>query len=148
MKSANSGSAAAARFATHVHPPGDAQPDKILVLSLEAANPGTIVLHCQGQVIFRSEACALSSLIAEVLPAARRMVVDLAGVTTLDSGALGELVLSQMWADAAGYYLKFSSSTDSVRKLFEATNLASVFDVYATVEGALAAMQREEVPSA
>jgi len=127
-----------------VCPTGDARSDKVLVLSLEAANPGALVLHCQGRIIFRSEACALSSLIAEVLPAAQRMVVDLGSVTSLESEALGELVLCQMWAEAAGYDLKFSTSSPSIRQLFEATNLASVFDVHSSVEGALATMQREK----
>jgi anti-anti-sigma factor len=76
------------------------------------------------------------------------MVVDLSGVLSLDSDALGELVLTHMWAEAAGYGLKFSSPSDSVRRLFESTNLISVFDVYASVDAAIAAMQQEEVQSA
>jgi anti-anti-sigma regulatory factor len=96
-----------------------ARTDKVLVLSLESTASGAIVLHCQGSVISRSEARGLTSLITEVLPTARRLVVDLAGVISLDSGALGELVVTQMWAEAAGYGLKFSSPTDSVRRLFE-----------------------------
>ena len=46
---------------------------------------------------------ALSDIVAEVLPATRRMVVDLAGVDSVDSGGLGDLVLTHMWAEAAGY---------------------------------------------
>lgn len=105
------------------------------------------MLRCQGRIL-PSEARALSGLIADVLPTTRRMVIDLAGVASLHSAALGELVLTQMWADAAGYQLKFSSPADSVYRLFEATNLASVFDLHSTAEGALAAMQSEELHSA
>jgi anti-anti-sigma factor len=119
--------------------------NKILTVSLESASLGrAVVLRCQGPVIFRSEAQGLSGMICDVLPQARRTVVDLAGVHSLDSGALGELVLTQMWSEAAGYELKFSSPTDSVRQLFETTNLVSIFDVYSTVEGALAAMHPRE----
>ncbi len=125
-------------------PTHDASSDKALVLRLEAAGTGAIVLYCQGQIVFRSQARALSSLIMEVLPTARRLVVDLAGVASLDSGALGELVLTQMWAEAAGYDLKLSTPTNSVWRLFEATNLVSVFDVHSTVESALASMQGED----
>ena|ERR1700681_369909 len=120
-----------------------------LTLTLEAEHPGSaVVLHCQGRIIFRSEACALSTIVTEVLPSAHRMVVDLAAVDSVDSGGLGELVLTQMWADAAGYKLKFASPKKSVRHLFEITNLVSVFDVYASVPEAMAAMYPEEVPSA
>jgi anti-sigma B factor antagonist len=127
----------------------DHKSDKKLKLSLEAGNYGSaVILHCQGRIIFRSEARALSTIVAEVLPSAGRMVVDLAGVDSVDSGGLGELVLTHMWAEAAGYSLKFASPRKSVRHLFEVTNLASVFDVYASVPEAMAAMGLEEMQSA
>lgn len=123
--------------------------DKKLHLSLEAAQCGSaVVLHCQGRIIFHGEARALSTIVAQTLPSARRMVVDLAGVDSVDSGALGELVLTHMWAEAAGYKLKFASPKKTVRHLFEITNLVSVFDVYASVPQAMAAMVEEEVQSA
>jgi anti-sigma B factor antagonist len=123
--------------------------DKKLKLSLEAGNFGSaVVLHCQGRIILRGEARALSSIVSEVLPSAGRMVVDLAGIDSVDSGGLGELVLAYMWAEAAGYSLKFASPKKSVRHLFEITHLASIFDVYASVPEAMAAMVREEIHSA
>jgi anti-anti-sigma factor len=127
----------------------DKRNDKKLHLSLEAGHCGSaIVLHCQGRIIFRTEARALSTIVLEALPSARRMVVDLAGIDSVDSGGLGELVLTHMWAEAAGYTLKFASPKQSVRHLFEITHLVSVFDVYASVPEAMAAMVHEEVQSA
>jgi anti-anti-sigma factor len=123
--------------------------DKRLNISLEGGHPGSaIVLHCQGRIIFRNEARSLSTIVSEVLPSAHRMVVDLAGVESIDSGGLGELVLTHMWAEASGYTLKFASPKRSVRHLFEITNLVSVFDVYASVPEAMVAMVQEEVHSA
>jgi anti-anti-sigma factor len=98
-----------------------------------------VVLHCQGRLIFRNEAPSLSEIAAEVLPITGRMVVDLAGVEAVDSASLGEMVLMQMWANAAGYTLKFASPSTPVRHLFEITNLASIFDVYNSVPEAVAA---------
>jgi len=106
------------------------------------------VLHCHDQGISRREGRALASLISEVLPSAGRMVVDLAAVHALDSGALGELVMTHLWAEAAGYTLIFASPSDAVRGLFESTNLVSVLDVYASLDEALAAMRQEQVQSA
>lgn len=127
----------------------DKRNKKELQLTLEAGHSGSaVVLHCQGRIIFRSEARALSSIVAEVLPSARRMVVDLAAIDSVDSGGLGELVLTHMWAEAAGYSLKFASPKRSVRHLFEITELVSVFDVYASVPEAMAAMVQEEIQSA
>ena len=123
--------------------------NKKLKLTLETEHPGSaVVLHCQGRIIFHREASALSTIVTEVLPSARRMVVDLAGVDSVDSGGLGELVLTHMWAEAAGYTLKFACPKKTVRHLFEVTNLVSVFDVYASVPEAMAAMYPEEAPLA
>jgi anti-anti-sigma factor len=82
--------------------------------------------------------------VAEVLPSARRMVVDLAGIDSVDSGGLGELMLTHMWAEAAGYTLKFASPKKSVLDLFEITNVVSVLDVYASVPQAIEAMYQEQ----
>lgn len=122
---------------------------KALKLRLEAVSLGTaVVLHCEGRCIFRTEAHTLASVISEVLPTARRMVVDLSKVVSFDSGALGELVLTQMWADASGYALMFASLSDPVHRLFESMNLVSVFDIFFSVDDAIAAMHPEEVHSA
>ena len=123
--------------------------DKRLRFTLEGGTSGSaVVMHCQGRIISRSEARSLSTIVADVLPSARRMVIDLAQIDSADSGGLGELVLTYMWAEAAGYSLKFASPRKSVRHLFEVTNLASIFDVYASVPEAMAAMVQEEVHSA
>jgi anti-anti-sigma factor len=114
---------------------------KRLELSLEQGGAGSaVVLHCRGRIIFREEACALSKIVADVLPVAGRMIVDLAGVESVDSGGLGELVLTFLWAEAAGWTLMFASPRTAVRRLFETTNLISVFDVYNSVGEAMAAM--------
>jgi len=128
--------------------PATAGLDKKLKLSLEAQHGGAVVLRCQGRIIFGLEARALTEIVSEVLPSARRMVVDLAGVESVDSAGLGELVLLHMWAEAAGYALKFACPRKSVRRLLELTNLVSVFDAYGSVAEAVAAMYDEEVCSA
>ena len=119
-----------------------------LKLSLDAQAGGAVVLHCQGRIIFGSEGRALTDMVADVLPSARRMVIDLAGVEVVDSAGLGELVLLHMWAEAAGHSLKFASPRNSVRRLLELTNLSAVFDAYGSVAEAMAATYDEEVRSA
>ena|ERR1700722_17696990 len=124
-----------------------ARKNPVLTLEFEG-RARAVILHCKGRIVFRSEFQALSSLIAEVLPSARRLVVDLECVDSIDSGGLGELVLTYMWAEASGYDLKFASPKQSVRELFEITNLVSVFDVYATVPEAMAAAVHVDAHSA
>jgi anti-sigma B factor antagonist len=149
MTSQNPQDAALARVASAGAGPNVRLNDKQLRLSLEAGGAGSaVVLRCQGRMIFRTEAQALSMIVADALPSARRMVVDLAGIDSVDSGGLGELVLTHMWAEAAGYMLKFASPTKSVQQLFEVTNLVSVFDVYGSVPEALAAMIQDDTHTA
>jgi anti-sigma B factor antagonist len=117
------------------------RPNKRLNLSLEPERSGlAIVLHCQGRTIFRQEAREISAIVSDILPTSRRMIVDLAGVDSVDQGGLGELVLTQLWAEASGYTLTFASPKKSVRRLFEITNVASIFDVYPSVADAMLAM--------
>ena len=110
----------------------------------ETERGGAVVLHCQGRLIFRNEAHALSRTVSEILPLARRMVINLAGIEVVDSAGLGELVLLHLWAETSGYILKFSGATKSVRNVLELTNLVQVLDWYSSVPEAIAAMQEEE----
>src|SRR5215471_1127668 len=112
---------------------GSAPSSKKIAFSVEARDRGAIVLHCQGRLIFRNEANALARTVNEILPLARRMVVDLAGIDAVDSAGLGELVLLHMWAESSGYVLKFSSAKKSVREVLELTNLIEVLDLHASV---------------
>lgn len=98
--------------------------------------------------MFQNDVRTLSALVAEVLPTARRMIVDLSGVESIDSAGLGELVLTHLWAEAAGFELKFAGPRKSVRQLFELTNLVSIFDLYPTVPEAVAAICRKQLRSA
>jgi anti-anti-sigma factor len=122
---------------------------KKLTVSLESARSGlAMVLHCQGRIIFRNEARELATIVAQILPTSGRMVVDLAGVDSVDKDGLGELVLTQLWAEASGYVLTFACPKKSVRHLFEITNVASVFDVYPSVAEAMLAMAVRDTPHA
>ena len=75
--------------------------------------------------------------IAELLPNARRIVVELTGVEVIDSAGLGELVVVHMWIRASGCSLKLAGANPRVQQLLELTNLMSVFDVHPTLDDAL-----------
>ena len=68
-------------------------------LSLETRNRGeVIVVHCQGRIVYRDEAAEFSRVVGEIMEQARRVVLDLTGVSAMDSAGIGELVLVQTWA--------------------------------------------------
>ena len=117
-----------------------------LKLSLETRNRGeVIIVHCQGRIVYRDEAAALSRVVGEVLHGGSKLLLDLGGVSTMDSAGIGELVLLQTWAQERKAELKCASAGTTVNALLELTNLDSVLDLYPTVEDALDAFREDEV---
>ena len=113
-----------------------------LKLSVEARNHGGVVIvHCQGRIVYRDEAAALSRVVGEVLRNGSKLVLDLSGVSSMDSAGIGELALLQTWAQDRNADLKCAGPSAVVRTLLELTNLDSVLDVHPTIEAALESFQ-------
>ncbi len=66
------------------------------------------------------------------------IVLDLAGVTYIDSGGLGELVASQVSVENKGGEIKLVSLTETLRELLTVTRLLTVFDTYENEADAIA----------
>ncbi len=117
-----------------------------LKLSLEARNRGDVVIvHCQGRIVYRDEAAALSRLVGEILEHGGRVVLDLSGVKSIDSAGMGELAYLQNLARSQRADLKYASPTPFVRELLDLTNLDSVLEIHPSIGEALAAFQTGEV---
>ena len=115
-------------------------PDKEskLKLSVEARNYGdVIIVRCHGRIVYRDEAAALSRIVDELLHKGTRLVLDLSGVSSMDSAGIGELVLMQTWAQERNATLKCADPSTIVRTLLDLTNLDSVLDVHDTIDEAL-----------
>ena len=117
-----------------------------LKLSLETRNRGDVmIVHCQGRIVYRDEAAALSRLVGEVLNHRGKVVLDLSGVSSIDSAGIGELVLLHTWAQAKNADLKCASPSPLVRESARSHQLNSVLEIHPSVDEALAAFQSEEV---
>ena len=115
-------------------------------LSLETRNRGDVmIVHCQGRIVYRDEAAALSRLVGEILETGGKVVLDLSGVKSIDSAGIGELVFLHTWARSRNADLKCASPTPLVRELLDLTNLNSVLEIHPSVCEALAAFQPGEV---
>lgn len=111
-----------------------------LKLSLETRRLGdVIVVHCEGRIVYRDEAAALSRVVVEALQAAKEVVLDLEGVERIDSAGLGELVFVYVSAEGFGGTVKLSGPTPRVRALLDLTNLSSVFEIHSSLTEALEA---------
>jgi anti-anti-sigma factor len=117
-----------------------------LKLSLETRQRGdVIIVYCQGRIVYRDEAAALSRLVGTVLENAGKVVLDLSGVSSIDSAGMGELVLLHTWARSKKADLKCASPSPLVRELLDLTNLDSVLEIHPSLSEALAALQPGEV---
>ena len=59
-----------------------------------------------------------------------KILLDLSGVTTIDSSGIGELIANYTTAGRSGGQLKLLSLTEKVQDLLVITKLLTVFDVY------------------
>ena len=117
-----------------------------LKLNLETRNRGdVIIVHCQGRIVYRDEAAALSRVVGEVLQQARKLVLDLSGVSSMDSAGIGELALLQTWAQGRNVTLKCAGPSPLVTTLLELTNLDSVLEVHPSVDDAVASFREAQV---
>ena len=115
-------------------------------LSLETRNCGdVIVVHCHGRIVYRDEAADLGRVVGEILENGSKVILDLGGVSSIDSAGIGELAFLHTWAQSRKADLKCASPSPFVRRLLDLTNLDSVLDIHPNVCEALAAFQPGEV---
>jgi anti-anti-sigma factor len=96
-----------------------------------------VIVRCEGRIIYRQEATALTRLVTQALQDVNLAVLDLSGVETIDSAGMGELVLLHMYAEGHGKTVTLAAVPEPVLELLDLTNLTSVFPVHANLEKAL-----------
>jgi anti-sigma B factor antagonist len=95
-------------------------------------NADVTILDLKGRLRVGGNAVALHrSIRSLVLEKKTQIILNLAGVTFIDSCGLGELVASQVSVENKGGEIKLIGLTDQLTELFRATRLLGVFDTYA-----------------
>jgi anti-sigma B factor antagonist len=103
---------------------------------------GVTVLSLQGRVTLGDESSQLRSKIKELLQQGKkRLVLDLANVTYIDSAGLGTLVAAYTSARNEGGEIRLAGVTKNFGELLNITKLVTVFNVHNTVEDALKAFR-------
>jgi anti-anti-sigma factor len=85
-----------------------------------------IRVRCAGKITSASSS-ALRTEIRGVIPEAKRIVLDLANVTNMDSSGLGALVSLYVSAKGQNCELRVIHLNQRLQELFRLTKLASVF---------------------
>ena len=95
-------------------------------------NADVTILDLKGRLRVGGNAVALHRSIRSLLLEKKtQIVLNLAGVTFIDSCGLGELVASQVSVENKSGEIKLIGLTDQLRELLKATRLLAVFDTYA-----------------
>jgi anti-sigma B factor antagonist len=100
---------------------------------------GVTVVSCHGRILFGEEATALRQELKRLLGSTRQIVLNLSGVSYIDSGGLGTLVGVYSSARAAGADIKLTGLGQRLRDVLQVTKLVTVFEVYDSEPQAIAA---------
>jgi len=103
---------------------------------------GILVVHCAGRIVFGEESGYLRDNVKKYISEHKKIVLDLAQVTYIDSGGLGTLVGLYTSARNNGSAIKLSSLTERVGELLQVTKLVTVFEVYDSPRDAVEAYKK------
>jgi len=101
-----------------------------------------VVVDCEGRIIFGEESADLRDTMKMLIGQSKRIVLNLAGVTYIDSGGLGTLVALYTTAHNAGGSIKLCNLSQRVGDLLQVTKLLTIFEVYDSEEKAIEAFQK------
>ena len=113
-----------------------------LKMNARAAD-GVTVLQCNGRVVFGEESTALRDKVKELIAEGnKKIVLNLGGVSYIDSGGLGVLVSLFTSAKASGGDIKLANLTQRVGDLLQITKLLTVFEVHEGEQKAIDAFKK------
>jgi len=108
---------------------------------------GIIILEPAGRLILGQESMDFRGKVREVLDKSdwikekwgwnTRVVLDLGQLSFVDSAGLGALIAARTAAASRGAAIKLANLTKKMRDALAITKLATVFDVYESVEEAI-----------
>ena len=103
-----------------------------MAVTFEVKNVGDVcVLSPQGKIVIGDEVAALMEKIRELLEAGNKnILVNLGGVSYIDSTGVGALVGSYTTIRNQGGQMKMSNLSQRIRDILLVTKLLTVFDVY------------------
>jgi len=108
---------------------------KIVVRNEQAVT----ILSLKGKITIGVGDVALRTAVNEALEAgARNILLELAGVTTVDSSGIGEMVNAFTTVTNRGGQLKLVNLPPKVSDILQITQLITVFEVYDNEQEALA----------
>jgi anti-sigma B factor antagonist len=103
---------------------------------------GITIVAAHGRIVLGEDSAALRDTLKQVLSSSREVVLNLSGVTYIDSSGLGMLVAVYSSARSSGADIKLAGLGQRLRDLMQITKLVTVFEVYDNEQQAIAAFRR------
>jgi anti-sigma B factor antagonist len=112
---------------------------KAMAISVRKHDVNSVtVLDLSGRIDLGEGSVTLRDTVRKLLEEGRKKIVlNLAGVSYIDSSGLGELIAAYVTANNRGATLKLLNLTKRVDDLMQITKLATVFDVYDDEQAAI-----------
>jgi len=107
-------------------------------------NQGVAILELNGRIVLGPETQTLREQVMQLLAEGKkRIVLNLANVTYVDSAGVGTLVNAYTSATRQGGSVKLLNLSDRPRETLQLTRLLTVFDVCENVADAVARFNQE-----
>ena len=98
---------------------------------------GVTIVDCNGRIVFGEESALLRDTLKKLITENSQIVLNLGGISYIDSGGLGTLVALYTTAHNAGGAVKLVNLTQRVGDLLQVTKLLTVFEVYDSEDKAI-----------
>ena len=106
-------------------------------ISQETVAPGKSVIRLQGKVMISEAPDRIGAAVEELVQAGTRtIIIDLSGITALDSTGIGYLIAGYNRIVAAGGEMRMAGATGHILQNFRVNQLDRVFRFYPSVEEA------------
>jgi anti-sigma B factor antagonist len=96
-----------------------------------------VIVDCAGRIVFGEESADLRDTVKMVITQSKRIILNLSGVSYIDSGGLGTLVALYTTSRNSGGSIKLANLTPRVGDLLQVTKLVTIFDVYDSEDKAI-----------
>jgi len=101
-----------------------------------------LIVDCNGRIVFGEESANLRDTVKKLITDNKHIVLNLSGVSYIDSGGLGTLVALYTSAQTNGGKIKLASLTPRVGDLLQVTKLVTIFEVYDNEEQAVQSFRK------
>ena len=103
---------------------------------------GIIVIEMEGSVLGGPDATALNDLVHKLTEKKKKkIIVDLAGVQSMNSSGLSMLITALQTIKNAGGDLKLAAASKKIESLLVITKLSTVFELHPSVKKAIASFE-------